>query len=156
ALRKMPAVKDCAVLARVDRAGEQRLVAYVVQSHASTELWPSVGEYGLYDPLLYWAMTNDHRRNRAYKAAIDRAVRGKVVLDLGTGADALLAQLCAEAGASRVYAVEINEEAFDRARRMINRLRLSDRVQVLRGDARSIDLPESVDVIVSELIGMIG
>jgi amino acid adenylation domain-containing protein len=150
ALRTLPPVKDCAVLARADRGADPRLAAYIVPANPIPELWPSVGEHGLYDP------PNDHRRNRAYEAAIDRAVRDRVVLDVGMGADALLARLCAEAGARKIYAVEINEDAVRHARRLIDRLGLSGRIEVIHGNARDVALAEPVDVIVSELIGMIG
>ena len=155
-LAQHESVRACAVVARVSEPGDARLVAYVVATANRPELWPSVGEYFVYDDLLYYAMTNDEARNRAYRAAINSLVKGKTVVDVGTGADAILARFCMEAGAERVYAIEVLEEAFERARALIDRLGLSDRILLRHGDSRQVELPEKVDVCVSELIGTIG
>jgi len=48
--------------------------------------------------VLYHLMSQATERNVAYRAAIDRHVRDKVVLDLGTGAEAILARFCVEPG----------------------------------------------------------
>jgi len=156
ALKQHEAVEACAVVLREDKPGQQRLVAYVVAPPAAPELWPSVGEYFIYDPLLYYAMTHDERRNRSYKVAFDRLVRGKTVLDAGTGGDAILARFCIEAGASHVYAIEQLDDAYHHARELIKELKLDDRITLLHGDVTEIELPEKVDVCVSELLGGIG
>ena len=154
ALRDHPGVADCAVLQQTDADGGG-LTACIVASRAMPELWPSVGEYPVYDELLYHAMTSDTDRNRAYRSAIDRTVRNKVVLDIGTGADLLWARASIEAGARHVYAIEALPEAAARATAKAAELNLSDRVTVIQGDARDVALPEPADVIVSELIGTI-
>jgi len=148
-------VRSCAVVLRQDR-GQAELAAYVVPALGAPEFWPSVGEYFIYDELLYHAMTADRVRIRAYRAAIERSVRGKTVVDVGTGADLALARLCVEAGARRVYAIEMLDDAYRRACRLIEDAALGDRIVLLRGDSREISLPEGVDVCVSELIGTIG
>ena len=150
------AVQSCAVVARADDLGRPRLVAYVVPGGDEPELWPSIGEYGLYDELMYFAMTHDELRNRSYQVAIERRVKGKTVVDVGTGGDAYLARLCVEAGARHVYAIEALDDAFGRATNLIARLGQSGRITMIRGDAMDAELPEKVDVCVSELIGMIG
>ncbi|MFF9458103.1 hypothetical protein [Streptomyces flaveolus] len=33
-------------------------------------LWPSVGEYPVYDPILYTTMTTDDERNHRFRAAL--------------------------------------------------------------------------------------
>src|SRR4029079_4411538 len=63
---------------------------------------------GLYHgvvPGWHFAMMDHHKRNEAYEAAIRRAVPGKRVLDIGTGAG-LLALMAARAGAAKVTACE--------------------------------------------------
>jgi acyl-CoA synthetase (AMP-forming)/AMP-acid ligase II len=155
ALRARASVRDCSVVAAADERGRQRLVAHVVPAPDPPELWPSLGEYEVYDELLYYAMTHDELRNAAYREAIGRSVPGKVVLDLGTGADALLARLCVEAGAERVYAVEADGDAFRRAAALVRRLGLEDSIVVVHGESTRVDLPEPVDVCVSEIIGSI-
>jgi amino acid adenylation domain-containing protein len=155
ALAESPLVKACAVAAQEPAPGDTRLIAYIVPSEGEPELWPSIGEYGLYDELMYFAMTHDERRNRSYRLAIERLVNGRTVVDIGTGADAILSRFCVEAGATRVYAIERLESAYVQARELVDRLGLSDRIIVIHGESTTVELPEAVDVCVSELLGMI-
>jgi amino acid adenylation domain-containing protein len=150
ALVRDPSVQECAV-ALTDN---DRLAAYIVPA-VCPELWPCIGEYFLYDPLLYHAMTHDERRNACYRAAIARLVPDKTVVDIGTGADGLLARFCIEAGARRVYAIEMLAEPFKRTTDLLVRLGLERKVHLIYGDSTRIELPEKVDVCVSELLGMI-
>lgn len=156
AMAQHSSIRACAVLAREDEPDQMKLVAYVVPSGDTPELWPSVGEYGVYDELLYYAMTHDEGRNRSYRAAINEVVKGKTVLDIGTGADAVLARFCIDGGAERVYAIEVSEAAYRRARELVQRLGLDDRIILIHGDSTRVELPEKVDACVSELLGMIG
>jgi amino acid adenylation domain-containing protein len=157
-LTERPEIQEAIVTATTATAGQQKLVAYLVPKRRDRQLewWPSVGEYPVYDELLYYAMTNDRPRNRGYREAIERLVPGRVVVDIGTGKDAILARFCIEAGAAKVYAIESSETAFNQAVATIERLGLQAKIFPIYGNSTQIELPEAVDVCVSELIGTIG
>ncbi len=154
--RHHPSVREAVVVAHTDPQGEKRLVAYVVPETEQPELWPSIGEYFVYDELIYYGLTNDTLRNDRYTAAMERLVRDRVVVDIGTGRDAIQARLCVAAGARHVYAIEILEESYRHARRQVKELGLDDRITVIHGNAMEISLPEPVDVCVSEIVEAIG
>jgi len=120
------------------------------------ELWPSHGEYPIYDALLYGAMVRDEVRNRGYRAALNRVAKGKLVVDVGTGGEAVLARFAVAAGAEYVYAIEVSEEAQQQAQARIAKDGLQEQIRIVPGDATKVELPEAVDVCVSELIGTIG
>jgi amino acid adenylation domain-containing protein len=162
-LREHTSVNEALVVVREDH-DEKELVAYVVQRPVHTsrngnetiELWPSHGEYPIYDEMLYYAMYRDERRNSLYRAAINRLVKDKTVVEIGTGSEALLSKYCVQAGAAKVYALEVLEESYQQARANIERAGMQDRISLIKGDALEIELPEQVEVCASELIGTIG
>ena len=99
-------------------------------------------------------MLEDHKRTGAYYQACmqNRAqFAGKVVLDVGTGSG-ILAIFAAKAGARKVYAVEATPMA-QFAKRLVEAQGLSDVVEVIQGVIESVELPEMVDVIISEWMG---
>ena len=124
------------------------------KSAAGCRLWPSVGEYPVYDDFLYYVMLQDEPRNALFTDAITRQAPGRVVLELGTGPDLLWSTLAARSGASRVMAVEViaasAREARERARR------IGPHVSVVEGDATRVELPERADMCIAELVGAIG
>ena len=167
-LNNHPEIMTSLVIAREDNPGEKQLVAYCVPQQSERpsitdasannriELWPSVAEFYIYDDLLYHAMTQDSLRNESYKVAINEHVPGKVVLDIGTGKDAILSRFCVEAGAAKVYAIELLEETYLKAKATIESLGLEDKITLIHGNAMEVELPEKVDVCVSEIVGPIG
>ena len=159
-LNEHEAVRQSVVIARQLGNESARLIAYVVPHRrsppAAIELWPSVAEYFIYDEILYYAMINDQVRTAGYRAAIGRAVQDKVVVDIGTGPEAILARFCVEAGARKVYAIELLDHSYERAVETVTRLGLADRIIVIHGDACQVELPEPVEVCVSALVGPIG
>ena len=163
ALRGHPQVAD-AVVSIAGQAGDSRLVAHVVPSSATgargddanLELWPTLAEGFVHDEVNFHAMTHDERRNAVYRQAIDAHVKGRVVLEIGTGRDAILARLCAAAGARKVYAFESLPAMYEAARATVSRLGLADIIEVIHADAREATLPELVDVCVANVLGAIG
>lgn len=107
---------------------------------------------GWADPVEHARMLHDDRRTGDYLAALAAAVRpGDVVLDIGTGSG-VLAVAAARAGARHVYAVEASDIAGV-AREVFEINGVADRVTLLPGWSRQIELPERADLLVAEVIG---
>mmetsp|Transcript_4443 Transcript_4443/g.15721 ORF Transcript_4443/g.15721 Transcript_4443/m.15721 type:complete len:364 (-) Transcript_4443:23-1114(-) len=112
-------------------------------------------------------MRDDARRNAAYAAALaapESGVRGKVVLDVGTGPLALLALLAADAGAAHVFALEVNGAALRAAEQAVAARGLEGVITLVAGLSTALAAlpplpgctePALVDVVLSELVGNI-
>lgn len=99
-------------------------------------------------------MLEDHKRTGAYYNACmqNRAqFAGKVVLDVGTGSG-ILAIFAAKAGARKVFAVEATSMA-KHAKDLVKAQGLDTIVEVIQGVIESVELPEKVDIIISEWMG---
>lgn len=97
-------------------------------------------------------MLNDTRRVDVYRNALRDAVNGKVVADVGAGTG-LLSIMSAEAGASKVYAIEFSKIVKE-CRKAISSKGLEKIVKVMNIRAEEAPLMEnSVDVVVSEWMG---
>jgi hypothetical protein len=94
----------------------------------------------------------DVARTRALLAAIERTVRlGDTVVDAGSGSG-ILALAAAKAGAARVLAVELDPFLGRCLRTTVARNGFSDRIEVISGNAATVELPGDVDVLLAELI----
>ena len=99
-----------------------------------------------------------HDTDAGFAAALHRRLSNtsdQVVLDIGTGPACLLALLAARAGARRVYAVEANAHAAERARASVLAAGYESVIVVLSGYSTAITLPEKADLLVAELVGSI-
>ena len=101
------------------------------------------------DDGIFMPMINDTGRNRFYKQAINSAVVGKTVCDIGTGTG-LLSILAVKAGAKHVYAVEQDPGRASLARSMFEKLNITDRVTVIEDNFLNTNIP--ADIYVSETI----
>jgi len=112
-------------------------------------------EWGYHQLEAHRLMLADDIRNQAYRRAVLACVKpGDVVLDFGAGTG-ILSLFAAQAGAGLVYAVE-RTTIVRLMRRLIKRNGFGDRITVIRGDIERVNLPEHVDVIVSEWLGSFG
>jgi protein arginine N-methyltransferase 1 len=105
---------------------------------------------------MHQVMLGDRVRLRAYDAALRQTVRpGDVVVDVGAGT-LILSLLALRHGAFHVYAIEGSPTVAALACRIAERNKLEGRVTIIQGDARTVGLPTSVDIIVSEMMGNLG
>jgi ribosomal protein L11 methyltransferase len=97
--------------------------------------------------------TGEHETTRGILSLMQGVVRpGDMVCDLGAGS-AVLSIAAAKLGASRVAAVEIDEQAIGNARENVERNGVSDRVTVIDGDAQLLlPLLAPVRVILANII----
>ncbi|CAG9808874.1 unnamed protein product [Chironomus riparius] len=99
-------------------------------------------------------MMQDFVRTSTYQKAIHgnfNDFNGKIVLDVGAGSG-ILSFFASQAGAAKVYAVEASNMA-QYAQQLVAANNLGDRITVIAGKIEEIDLPEKVDIIISEPMG---
>ncbi len=103
----------------------------------------------------HYGMLSDAVRMAAYERAIALAVKpGDVVVDLGAGLG-ILSLLAIRAGAKRVFAIE-KASSIEMAEAVARENGMADRIVYLRGDSKSLELPERADVLISETLGSFG
>ena len=107
--------------------------------------------YSVHD---YGAMIADRVRMDAYAEALRQAVKpGSVVLDLGSGAG-IFALLACRLGARHVYAIEPSD-IIEVGREIAAANSYGDRITFLQQRSEQVSLPERVDVIVSDMRGVL-
>ena len=108
----------------------------------------------MYSISSYGKMIADHIRTRAYAGAMRQAINpDSIVLDIGTGIG-IFAMLACQFGARRVYAIEPND-AIQVAREIAAANGFADRIEFIQDLSTRITLPERVDVIISDLRGVL-
>jgi protein arginine N-methyltransferase 1 len=118
-------------------------------------LCPSVGEYPIYDEAIYGVLREDERRNSLFRRAVGAVAPGATVLEIGGGPDLLWTLAAVDAGASRVYAIEVIEASARRAKQAA-RTRPAGVVHVIAGESTKVVLPERAEVCIAEIVGCIG
>jgi protein arginine N-methyltransferase 1 len=99
-------------------------------------------------------MLDDKIRVEAYRKAIFQTVRkGDLVVDIGAGTG-ILAFFALQAGARKVYAIE-KEPIIEVAKKTAKENDF-DRICFIHNDSRQTQLPERVDIIVTETVGCFG
>ncbi|MEZ4872757.1 MAG: class I SAM-dependent methyltransferase [Bdellovibrionales bacterium] len=99
------------------------------------------------------ALLTDTVCQQSYKAMIENSVRpGDVVLDIGTGTG-IHAMFAAQAGASKVYAVDV--DPMIALAKEAARANGFDQIEFIQMDSLQLELPEKVDVIIANL-GFLG
>lgn len=155
AMLEYPEVEEVSVLPRQAATGDLELIGCFTTKRR-LQLWPSLSEFLVYDELLYNVMALHEERNDTYRRVFKKLLPGKTVVEIGPGPEAVLARMCIDAGAKRVYAIERLEDTYQRAREKVRSLGLEDRIVLIQGDARETEIPIKVDYCVSEIVGAIG
>lgn len=94
----------------------------------------------------------DSPRTLAFKKAIEAAVKpGDIVVDIGSGTG-IMALFAAQAGAAKVYAVEVDHDLCKSLRLTFSQNGFDSVIEVIEGNAADVALPKSVDVLIGELI----
>ncbi|TMS35290.1 hypothetical protein L596_002723 [Steinernema carpocapsae] len=99
-------------------------------------------------------MLQDYVRTSTYQKAIhlnNVDFRDKVVMDVGAGSG-ILSFFAAQAGAKRVYAVEASSMAAH-CKELVKANKLQGKIIVVPGRIEEVNLPEKVDMIISEPMG---
>lgn len=129
-----------------------RRVLRSVKRHLS-QLWteePVSDHVAMHEWMLF-----DRARCEAFREAIRQTVKpGDVVVDLGAGTG-LLSFFALQAGARHVYAIEKSVIA-ELATELIRVNGFQERISVIRGDSKKINVPERCDVLVSEILSSFG
>ena len=145
---RFTSVEQWAVL--TDRIARLRMNGFLVDPTAANQLASDDARFD--SPPVHIRMLNDHARTLAYQQALRQTVSpDDIVLDIGTGTG-VLAATAAQCGAAHVYAVERSSMA-QVAEQVFDANGLSDRVTVVKGHSRDIELPEQATVLVSEILG---
>lgn len=100
-------------------------------------------------------MLADRVRMASYQKAIQKVVKkGDLVCDIGTGSG-VLAFFSLSAGARKVYAIEVGE-IIEESKRLAQMNGLAERIVFIKDRSDTVELPEKVDVVISELLGVFG
>jgi len=100
-------------------------------------------------------LSDKNRTNTYYNAIVKKNpndFKNKVILDVG-GGTGILSMFAAMAGAKKVYCVEITDIA-NKARELIQKNNFDHIIEVIEKPMDQIKLPEKVDVIISEWMGV--
>uniref|UniRef100_A0A3Q2P583 Protein arginine N-methyltransferase 2 n=1 Tax=Fundulus heteroclitus TaxID=8078 RepID=A0A3Q2P583_FUNHE len=123
---------------------------------SSEDPWQDDEYFGSYGTLrLHLEMLSDRSRTEAYRQVVasnSASLKNKVVMDLGCGTG-IISLFCAQlAQPSAVYAVEASS-MVEHTRQLVKQNGCEEVVTVLQGRAEELELPEQVDILVSEWMG---
>ncbi|WP_315791692.1 50S ribosomal protein L11 methyltransferase [Fischerella sp. JS2] len=118
------------------------------------EVWFPLSETILeWDEDFHELMLGDKLRMAAYKKAIESVVQPEmIVLDLGTGTG-ILGLWALEAGAKYLYAIDVNSKILTLAIQRFNQGGFYGRYEVFNAISYEVNLPQRVDLIISEILG---
>ncbi|MBP0020820.1 MAG: 50S ribosomal protein L11 methyltransferase [Cyanobacteria bacterium SBLK] len=108
----------------------------------------------MYSLFGYGKMIADRHRMNAYVKALENSIQpGSIVLDLGTGTG-ISAMLACQLGAERVYAIESNP-AIIVAKSAVKDNDFTNKIELIQELSVNVNLPEKVDLMISDLRGIL-
>ena len=137
--------------------------------HATTWLATSENndQWIEFDERHYRSMYADMSRTEMFTQTLEKKLakfppKTAVVCDLGTGPYLLFAKAAAAAGARKVYAIEAVPGSQNKAREELAQLEAADNsgvepgvIELVCGFSTDVELPEKVDILISEIAGSI-
>jgi precorrin-6B methylase 2 len=107
-----------------------------------------------YEP--HHILLRDAVRTQSFRRAIAKTIRpGDVVLDLGAGSG-ILSLFAAKAGASRIFAVELDEQMCALVRSLAIDNGFGNVVEVICARSQDVSMRDPVDVLISDAMGFFG
>lgn len=143
-------------------AKEEEVVAYACyEDNLAKGFWTPPRLKGRNESLIeavndwHFAMLNDLHRNQFYWDACESVVKGKQVVDIGSGSG-LLSMIAAKQGASQVLAIEASRDMVHLAQLNLKKNGFNN-IRVIHNLSNNVRLEESekADVIVSETLGVL-
>lgn len=112
----------------------------------------------VYDSAMYHGMLLDRTRVDAYRAALRRLAPGRRVLDIGTGASAILARMALDAGAQSATGLESNPQSFRAATALARELGIEGKLRIRQAFSTDFTLEGEppFDLLVHEILGSVG
>lgn len=110
-------------------------------------------QLGQFKKSYHLEMVADRSRTSAIFRALNQVLRPETLfceLGCGSGIFSIFAARCAK----KVYAVEIDPETARVAAANIAASPFADRIELIEGDARAVELPERVDIIFCEMMSI--
>ncbi len=139
----------------IEESGFRAVVDALVAQNALTPVAgddAALATGGFASPVEHFVMMQDTVRVSAYRRAIFRHCRDKMVVEIGCGSG-ILSIFAAKAGARRVIAIEESRIA-DLAAAMFETNGVADRVELRRANSRDVSVDERADVIIHEVLGI--
>jgi len=116
---------------------------------SSDYYWNSYAHFGIHEEML-----KDQVRTGSYRKAIlenKHLFKDKAVLDVGCGT-AILSMFAVQSGARVVYAVD-SSDIIIQAKQIVLDNGFQDKIICMQGKMEDVELPEKVDIIISEWMG---
>jgi Ribosomal protein L11 methyltransferase (PrmA) len=146
----------------MDNEAQNHFIADAVRNSlglAPDKTPPEFNQAGACLPRWHLLMLQDRRRLEYYSEIIKAKVKGKVVLDVGTGSG-ILSYLSLKWGAKKVYSVEENPALQEVYRHFMKEHLASGKAELICDDAQFLRLEQFLegapDIVVHELFGAFG